>query len=226
MNFDKEKIKDFLVTDIDSRIATKEKVNQYAYYIMILLVAILAIFVPPLTTGALAGDFSIAFPKKWQGWLVWGIINGSSAIANVSILVFFKLQAKKNSMNHPNYLKAVAILDSIQKKKRVFIPRSPKKMNLEDYSKKVVFIVLFTVMSFIAITNIIISFDILSLISTIISMIVTLVMSWTCMLNNEEYWTQEYLMYAEYLQEQLKIESTEELVEESEKVSEEGEKQC
>ena len=33
-------------------------------------------------------------------------------------------------------------------------------------------------------------------------MITTLIVSWTSMINNEEYWTKEYLMYAEYMQEE------------------------
>lgn len=207
---DTEKLKDLLITDLDTRIANKEKLNQYAYYIMIVLIAVLGIFVPPITVGSLSGDFTIAFPATIDAWIVWLIINGSSIIANISILVFFKLQAKKNCLKHPNYVKATEILDRIAKIRRVYIPRSPGRMNREDYTKKVFFITLFTLASFVAITNIILSFDLLSLISTLLSMIVTLILSWSCMLNNEEYWTSEYLMYAEYIQKEYESEKTEE----------------
>lgn len=188
--------------DKSSTILLKESINKYAYYIMILLIALLAVFVPPLCLGAISGDFRLAFPDTPSAWAVWGIINGSSIIANISILVLFKLQAKKNCLEHPNYIKATKILDEVSKVNRVYIPRSPSRMDIDDYVKKVVFIILFTLGSFIAISNLIISFDILTLISTLISMITTLVVSWTSMINNEEYWTKEYLMYAEYMQEE------------------------
>lgn len=194
-------VKDLLVTNVDQRVARKEAMNQYAYYVMIAIIALLATFVPPLIIGGIKGDFGLAFPETVSGWIVWAITQTASITANISILVFFKLQAKKNSLQHPNYIKACEILDRLAKKKRVYIPRSPGKMNTQDYTKKVIFITIFTLASFIAVGSIIITFDILSLISTLISMTSTLVLSWSCMLNNEEYWTREYLMYAEYMQE-------------------------
>lgn len=207
------------MNNIDKRIELKESINKYAYYIMILLIALLAVFVPPLCLGAISGDFSLAFPTTPGAWVVWGIINGSSIIANISILVLFKLQAKKNCLEHPNFIKATEILDEVSQIKQVYIPRSPGQMDIEEYVKKVVFIILFTLGSFIAISNLIISFDILTLISTLISMITTLIVSWTSMLNNEEYWTKEYLMYANHiknktLEESLKTAEKEESMKE------------
>lgn len=207
------------MNNIDKRIELKESINKYAYYIMILLIALLAVFVPPLCLGAISGDFSLAFPTTPGAWVVWGIINGSSIIANISILVLFKLQAKKNCLEHPNYIKATEILDEVSQVNQVYIPRSPGQMDVEEYVKKVIFIILFTLGSFIAISNLIISFDILTLISTLISMITTLIVSWTSMLNNEEYWTKEYLMYANHiknktLEESLKTAEKEESMKE------------
>lgn len=207
------------MNSIDKRIELKESINKYAYYIMILLIALLAVFVPPLCLGAISGDFSLAFPTTPGAWVVWGIINGSSIIANISILVLFKLQAKKNCLEHPNYIKATEILDEVSQIQQVYIPRSPGQMDIEEYVKKVIFIILFTLGSFIAISNLIISFDILTLISTLISIITTLIVSWTSMLNNEEYWTKEYLMYANYiknktLEESLKTAEKEESMKE------------
>ena len=118
--------------DKSSTILLKESINKYAYYIMILLIALLAVFVPPLCLGAISGDFGFAFPDTPSAWVVWGIINGSSIIANISILVLFKLQAKKNCLEHPNYIKATKILDEVSKVNRVYIPRSPSRMDIDD----------------------------------------------------------------------------------------------
>lgn len=205
---DKDKLKSMFLDDVDSRMHMKEKVNEYAYYIMIVLVAILTVFVPPLLLGAISGDFALNFPSNTAGWIVWVITNISVAIANISILVFFKLQAKKNCKNHPNFIEANERLSKISSKKINFVPRSPAKMNSEEYIHKVATIIVFTLASFVAVTSIVISFDINVLISTLISMITTLVISWSSMLKNEEYWTNEYLMYAKYIEEKIKAQES------------------
>lgn len=224
---DKDKIKGMFLNDVESRIQMKEKVNEYAYYIMIMLVTVLTIFVPPLLLGAISGDFALNFPSTVSGWIVWIITNVSTSIANISILVFFKLQAKKNCINHPNFIEANKILSKISGEKINFIPRSPTKMNSQEYIKKVATIIVFTLASFIAVTSIVISFDVNVLISTLISVIVTLVVSWSSMLKNEEYWTNEYLMYATYIEEKLKAqESLEEPENEESKELEGEQEQC
>lgn len=224
---DKDKIKGMFLNDVESRIQMKEKVNEYAYYIMIMLVTVLTIFVPPLLLGAISGDFALNFPSTVSGWIVWIITNVSTSIANISILVFFKLQAKKNCINHPNFIEANKILSKISGDKINFIPRSPTKMNSQEYIKKVATIIVFTLASFIAVTSIVISFDVNVLISTLISVIVTLVVSWSSMLKNEEYWTNEYLMYAIYIEEKLKAqESLEEPENEESKELEGEQEQC
>lgn len=202
-----EKIKKVIAPDFDTRLETKQKLSTNAYYIMILLVSVLAIFIPPLLMGSVKGDVSIAFPKTLEGWILWLILNISSAVANICIFVLFKVQAKKNCKKHDNFIKAEEILDRVQNRKQLYIPRSPKKMNMQDYTTKIVFIVLGTVMSFLTVTSLMLSFDVYSLISTLLSTVITIVMSWFTMLNNEEYWTQEYLMYAKYIEEQMLEES-------------------
>ena len=76
-------------------------------------------------------------------------------------------------------------------------------MNAADYTTKIVFIVLSTLSSFMVISSIIISFDVVTLISTVLSAVVALCFSWVTMLNNEEYWTGEYLLYAEMLKKKM-----------------------
>lgn len=188
------------VKTVDERVATKEKVSHYAYYIMIGMVSVLATFVPPLLLGAVNGDVGLNFPTTVEGWILWAIVNTSTAIANISILILFKLQAKKNCLNHPNYIQACYILDELNNNKVIFIPRSPSKMNRDEYIKKIICILVTTLGSFIAITSLMLSFDIYTLMSTLLSVIITVILSWNAMLNNEQYWTEEYLLYAKWLE--------------------------
>lgn len=196
-------VKDFIIQDVDSRIKTKEALNHYAYYIMIIIVSIIVIFVPPLLLGAIKGDVGFAFPSTVAGWVLWSLLNGSMSLANIAILSLFKMQAKKNVKDHPKYKEACQILDNVQNKKVLYIPRSPKKMNMQDYIKKVVCILITTLGSSIAITSLMLSFDIYTLISTLLSTVITIVLSWNAMMKDEVYWTNEYLFYAKYVEDNI-----------------------
>lgn len=80
-------------------------------------------------------------------------------------------------------------------------------MNFIDYAKKIICIVIATVTSSVTLTSLILSFDWLTLLSCLISIIITLCVSWITMLNNEVYWTEEYLLYAELVEKKTKVAS-------------------
>lgn len=83
-------------------------------------------------------------------------------------------------------------------------------MNFTDYSKKIICIVIATVTSSVTLTSLILSFDWLTLLSCLVSIIITLCVSWITMLNNEVYWTEEYLLYAELVEKKMKDNAGEE----------------
>lgn len=62
-------------------------------------------------------------------------------------------------MGNENYKKANEILNRLAGQKEVFIPRSPAKMNAEDYSRKVVCIIISTVGASVTLTSLLLSFD-------------------------------------------------------------------
>lgn len=202
-NKEKFGLKNIIAPDVDSRREVRVKLNDYAYYIIIFLISLLVIFVPPLFAGCLQGDIGIAFPKSTEGWILWGVMNGGTAIANICLFVLFKLQAKKNCLKDANYIKANEILNRLAGQREVFIPRSPAKMNAEDYSKKILCILISTVGASITLTSLILSFDWLTLLSCLISIIITLCLSWVTMLKNEAYWTEEYLLYAQLKEQEM-----------------------
>lgn len=204
MNEEENKLKALIAPDVEARKATRKMINDYAYYVMIVLISLLVSFVPPLVMGSVVGNLETVLPKTPIAWVVWIILNVSTAIGNVAILVFFKLQAKKNSVSHPNYIKANEILNRLSGRKEVFIPRSPRAMNAKEYSTKVLCIMISTVASFFTISALMINFQVMTLISCLLGMIIAIIISWTTMLKNEEYWTEEYLLYAEYMEKLLK----------------------
>lgn len=209
-------LKNLINNNVESRTRTKEVLNNYVYYIVIAIISILVAFVAPIAAGSVNGDISLMFPKTRDGWILWSVINASTAIGNMSLLFLFKQQAKKNASKHPNYIKAKEILNKLNGKDKEFIPRSPGKMNSSDYVKKCCTIAIGSVASFVTFTSIAVNFDVVTLISTLCSVIVAVVISWTTMVKDEEYWTNEYLLYAQYVNKKLNPEMEEQVEPEKE----------
>ena len=88
-------------------------------------------------------------------------------------------------------------------------------MNAEEYAKKGTTIIISSLSSFVVITSLIISFDLVSFISCIIASFIAIAFGWITMIKNEVYWTSEYLLYAEY-----KIKKEEEKAKKEEKEKE------
>lgn len=200
-------IKKLVTPNVDDRKEIRVKLNDAAYFIIIGLISMLAVFIPPLFMGCLSSDIGLAFPKNTAGWILWCVLNISTAVANICLLVLFKLQAKKNARKDPNFIRANEIMNKLAGQKEVFVPRSPLKMNATDYTRKVVCIVISTFTASITLTSLILSFDWMTLLSCLVSIIVTLCISWVTMINNEIYWTEEYLLYAEMVQKKHEEES-------------------
>lgn len=193
-------LKKLVAPDVEARKEIRKTINDSAYFIIIGLISLLAVFIPPLFMGCLSSDIGLAFPKSLEGWILYIIMNASTAIANISLLVLFKLQAKKNARKDPNYIRANEILNKLAGTKEIWIPRSPAKMNAGDYTRKILAIVVSTITASITLTSLILSFDWMTLLSCLVSIIITLCISWITMINNEIYWTEEYILYAEMLE--------------------------
>lgn len=200
---EKENENNPLVFDLETRIKIQQGVKQNIYFLLVGLVSLICIVIPPLFCGCLSSDIGLAFPKTLEGWILWSIMNVGMAIGNISILVLFKLQAKQNVKDNEGFKRGNELLNKMAGKKEAWIPRSPLVMNFSDYSKKVIAIICSTLTASITLTSLILSFDWMTLLSCVISMVVTLIISIVTMLNNEEYWCKEYPLYAEYKLKQI-----------------------
>lgn len=190
---------DSFVVSVDQRKRIRKALNKNAFYIVIAISSLLLMFITPLVAGSIQGDVSIYYPKTVSGWILWSMTNGAAAFGNVSILVLFKLQAKRNCRDDENFKKANAILGELAKAHEEYIPRSPAKMNAREYASKGTMIALSTLSSFILVSSVVLNFDPVTLLSAVISTTVAVSVGWVTMINNEEYWTTEFVLYAEWL---------------------------
>lgn len=188
-------LRDAVGPDFETRSEFFDQVKNIAYYIMIGLVSLLMMFVVPLFAGSLAGDYKLFFPETTEAWIIYIIMRSANCVGNIAMFVFFKLQAKTNVQKDPNYQEAARLMATLKGRKAAK-PRSPGRMNFQDYSFKAVSLVLMTLASTVTITALVIAWDLVSFISMVVAVLVGILFGWTTMIQNEEYWTHEYLLYA------------------------------
>ena len=133
-------------------------------------------------------------PNTTVGWIVWVVTKLIVAIINILIFHCFMQQAKVNIKDDSNYKQARDIL--MREKVKEVLPKSPHKWNLEQYSKKGVTIFLASGLSTVALTQALLTFDWVSMLTYLFTIVMGLILGVLQMKTAEEYWTSEYLEYA------------------------------
>lgn len=138
-------------------------------------------------------------PDTTVGWIVW--VGSKIIVATLNVLIFhcFMCQAKINVKDNENYKKAREILIGVKLKE--IKPRSPRKWNAEQYGKKGVTIFITSSLAVVALTQAVLRFDYISMLTYLFAIIMGLIFGILQMKTAEEYWTREYLEYALYRQE-------------------------
>lgn len=172
---------------------SENKWTQYMYYVIIgILSLIMLVFMPMLGTEV---GLQWNVPNTKVGWIVWIVSKLCSASFNVMIFHCFNKQGKQNVREHTNYVKAKEKLIG-KNGKLVANPRSPGEYASDIYSKKGVTIFVTTVLGTIGLGQAILTFNPLEFIVQLISLIIGLIFGFLQMKNTEDYYTQEYLDYA------------------------------
>lgn len=171
----------------------KEKLNQWMYYAIIFVVSFIALVFLPMFGSPIGLGWAI--PTTIVGWVVW--IASKAIIATLNVLIFhcFMLQAKVNVAANEKYKEANEILMGLKQKD--YIPRSPHKWNKQQYSKKGIMIFATTALSTVALTQAILTFDWISMLTYLFTIIMGLIFGILQMKAAEYYWTAEYWEYAQ-----------------------------
>lgn len=182
-----------------------DKVKQWMYYFIVGIVSFVALVFLPMIGTEVGLGWSV--PDTTVGWIVWATIKALVASLNVTIFHSFMQQAKLNVRDNPRYREANEILSRVKIKK--YIPKSPKKWNTEQYGKKGVTLFISTAFATIALTQAILTFDWVSMLSYLFTIIMGLVFGVLQMKTAEEYWTDEFWKYAKMVEENNKKEKEE-----------------
>ena len=186
-----------------------DKVKQYLYYFIIGIISLIALMFLPMLGTSVGLAWNI--PNTTVGWIVWVVTKLIVAVINILIFHCFMCQAKVNIKDNDNYKKARDIL--INQKVKEVLPKSPHRWNIEQYGKKGITIFLASALSTVALTQALLTFDWVSMLTYLFTIIMGLIFGILQMKTAEEYWTSEYLEYALlYQQQQAELQTCENTV--------------
>lgn len=169
-----------------------DKFRQWLYYFIIGFVSLISLFFLPMLGSTVGLNWNI--PNTTVGWIVWVVTKLIVAVLNIIIFHCFMLQAKVNIADNEKYKKANEILIAAKKKER--LPRSPEKWTSKQYLTKGVSIFLFSVLSAVALTQAILTFDWVSMLTYLFTIIFGVIFGVLQMKAAEAYWTGEYYEFA------------------------------
>lgn len=173
-----------------------DKVKQWLYYFLIGIISLVSLMFLPMLGSELGLAWNL--PNTVVGWIVFVATKLIVAILNVLIFYCFMQQAKVNVKDNENYVKAKEIL-SLNKVKD-YIPKAPGIWVKKQYSNKGVTVFITTILSTFALTQAILTFDYVSMLTYLFTIITGLIFGIIQMKTAEEYWTTEFYDYALMIQ--------------------------
>ena len=177
----------------------RDILKQYGNYAVIALVSIVTMFVIPML-GTQVG-LELNLPDTTAGWIVWGITKGCVAIVNMLMFHCFTLQGKINVLKDPQYIEATKILQ-VYKDTDAEKPKSPRRFLAEQYGFKGTSVIITSLLSSIGLTQAILTFDLVQMISYMITVLIGLIFGFLQMNKMEIYWTDTYYKYAIMIKEE------------------------
>ena len=179
-----------------------DKLNQYMYYIIIGITSLIALcFLPMIGTGV---GLAWNVPNTFVGWVVWITTKATIAVINVLIFHCFMQQAKINVQKNEKYIEAVNIL-SINNWSKEYIPKDPKSWNKKQYRSKGLSIFLSTTASTIALTQALLTFEWISMLTYLFTFVMGLIFGVMQMKTAENYWTEEFWKYAKMVEKDMEV---------------------
>lgn len=176
-----------------------EQWKRFQYYVIIGVISLIALFFLPMI-GSEAG-LQWNLPTTFVGWCVYVI--SKLLVATINILIFhcFVQQARVNIKDNEKYLEAQRILAA--SKINLEIPRAPSEYMHTIYGKKSVTIFVTTLLSAIGLTQAVLTFDWISMLTYFFTILMGLIFGVIQMNETEQYWTEEYWCYAKKIEKDM-----------------------
>lgn len=173
--------------------------KQWQYYVIIGVVSLVALlFLPMIGSEA---ELNWKLPNTAVGWIVYVFSKLLVAVLNILIFHCFILQGKLNIESNEKYIEANRILEVVYDLKEL-APKSPSEWKRNAYGKKGVTIFITSMLSAIGLTQAVLSFDWLSMLTYLFTVLMGIIFGILQMNATEVYWTTEYPQYAQRVKKQ------------------------
>lgn len=174
--------------------------KQYQYYALIIVISLFSVFFLPM----LGSDANIGWklPSTFVGWVVYIFTKLLVAVINILIFYCFMEQAKINVRNDPHYIEANEILRRCGQLSDK-LPRDPDTWEVGEYRTKGITIIVMTVLGAVGLTQAILAFDWVSMLTYFFTVVMGVVFGVIQMNKAEKYWTVEYWHYAKMIERRM-----------------------
>jgi hypothetical protein len=179
---------------------TKKKFRDYKNYGIITALSLFAIFFLPMIGSTT--DLGWKLPYTFVGWVVWILTKALVALLNIMLFHSFMEQAKVNVKDNPYYVEANEILMRYGKILKME-PRDPETWERGEYKNKGTTIALTTVLSAIGLTQAVLTFNWLDMLSYTFTVAMGIIFGLLQMDKAELYWTTEYWQYAKKVEREI-----------------------
>lgn len=165
---------------------------KYHNYLIIAVLSFISVFFLPMLGSSVGMGFIL--PTTAAGWVVYLITKICIVLINLLIFDQFIKQAKVNVKDNPYFQKAEAILMEQRKEDEEILPATTYIHKM--YHKKAALTAIFTALGVFGFTNAILTFDWVSMLSYLFTVILGLVMGFINMKEAEEIWIEKHYRYA------------------------------
>lgn len=170
----------------------KEQWRIYQNYIIIAVLSLISVFFLPMLGSSVGIGFNL--PDTPAGWTVYIITK--LCIVGINILMFdqFMRQAKVNVQNDERYKKAEEILTEKVYEEEEIMPAEHYIHKM--YRSKGLTITLTTILGVFGLTNAVLTFDWVSMLTYLFTVVTGLIFGWISMNQAEIIWTEKHYKYA------------------------------
>ena len=176
----------------------KEKWRFYQNYIIIGILSLISVFFLPMLGTEIGLGFNV--PNTWAGWVVWILTKLCVVAINIMLLDQFIKQAKVNIRDNEQFKEADAYYTT-KNEEDEYLP-TPKEFISKLYKTKGVTTTITSALSVFGLTSAILTFDWVSMLTYLFTVVFGVIFGWMTMNNVEEYWTDTY--YRRYLRDKVK----------------------
>ena len=176
----------------------KEKWRFYQNYIIIGLLSLISVFFLPMLGTEVGLGFNV--PNTPAGWIVWVLTKLCVVAINIMLLDQFIKQAKVNVRDNAQFIEADNYY-TIKEEVDEYLP-APKEFLSKLYRNKGITNTITSTLSVFGLTSAILTFDWVSMLTYLFTIVFGIIFGWMTMNNVEEYWTITY--YRRYLRDKAK----------------------